>query len=75
MATNVNAMERAASSGVMYHRFDDSGSDVKLTRVTSTPKTRDDVPPIEAGKPAGMAQMEAVTMVWTKKWLIAAYVL
>jgi hypothetical protein len=75
MATNVNAMERAASSGVIYHDFNDSGSDVKLTRVTSTPKARDDVAPIEEGKPAGMAQMEAVTIVWTKKWLIAAYIL
>lgn len=25
--------------------------------------------------PAGVRQMEAITQVWTKKWLIAAYIL
>jgi hypothetical protein len=30
---------------------------------------------IEMEQPAGVQQMEAVTLVWTKKWLVIAYAL
>ncbi|KAH7084683.1 major facilitator superfamily domain-containing protein [Paraphoma chrysanthemicola] len=75
MASNVNAMERTASTGIAYHNFNESGSDVKLTRVSITPKGPDDVEPGNVHQPAGVAQMEAITTVWTRKWLVAAYVL
>lgn len=28
---------------------------------------------IDAAQPAGVVEMEAITVVWTKNWLIAAY--
>lgn len=30
---------------------------------------------VDPEQPAGVRKMEAITMVWTKKWLIAAYAL
>ncbi|KAF2035664.1 MFS general substrate transporter [Setomelanomma holmii] len=68
-------MTRASSTGIAYHGFKDSDSDVKLTLKSTTPQSSAENEAIDTNQPAGVIQMQAILQVWTKKWLIAAYAL
>jgi len=85
MATaNVTGIERAASLALSSRDSNspnDSG-DVKVAAVTesyarhdSHPHKPNDVESIDTQQPAGLQQMQGITLTWTKKWLITAYCL
>jgi hypothetical protein len=42
---------------------------------TAEPPNTPDSETVDADQPAGVQQMEAITIVWTKKWLVIAYAL
>ena len=81
--TNVNALEKVASMSVAERELNNSSSDFtdfeKKGNVTAShdamPQRPVDVESIDSDQPAGLLKMEAITLVWTKKWLVAAYVL
>jgi hypothetical protein len=78
--TNINVIERAAAMDAMKRYPNASGSDLSERHdAKGTPSVLLDDQlkgkAAEAQKPAGVKQMEAIIQVWTKKWLITAYVL
>jgi hypothetical protein len=85
MATsNVTGMERAASLALSSRSIDspENFGDVKTAGVTETserndshPQKPNDVESIDSQQPVGLKQMEAITMTWSKNWLITAYCL
>ena len=85
MATsNVTGMERAASLALSSRSIDspDTSGDVKTAGVAETgerndsyPQKLNDVESIDVQQPVGVKQMEAVTLTWSKNWLITAYCL
>jgi hypothetical protein len=79
---NVSVMQRAAAMDAMERDLNASGSDLSEHHEANrkgTPsvllRDRPNAEPVEAQKPAGVRQMEAIVQVWTREWLIAAYVL
>ena len=84
MATvNVTGMERAASLA-LSSRSSISPKDDAKTTVTETDarsgshihKLRpNDAESIDTQQPAGLQQMQGITLTWTKEWLINAYCL
>jgi hypothetical protein len=85
MATpSVKEMERPVSLALSSHDLDshNSSGDLKTAAVTETgertdslPQKPNDVESIDSQQPAGLKQMEAITMTWSKKWLITSYCL
>ena len=85
MATsNVTGMERAASLALSSRSIDspDTSRDLKTAGVAETGESNDsypqklnDVESIDVQQPVGVKQMEAVTLTWSKNWLITAYCL
>jgi len=79
VVTNVHAVS-AASMGANEYQADSSGSDFnygdkKGDATVTQHEARSDTDSIDPEQSAGLKKMEAITMVWTKKWLIAAYAL
>jgi len=82
VVTNVHAVSSAAL-GVHECEINGSGSDFSHSEKKASVKVSDhgatqELREIESVGPmqsAGVQKMEAITMVWTKKWLIAAYAL
>jgi hypothetical protein len=78
--TNFYASDKIAQLGIATRERRSSGNDVfeleKVIDFTSSKdaqaQKQDDVEPTES---AGVRQMEASSMVWTKEWLYTAYVL
>jgi hypothetical protein len=72
--TNVTAMTQIASMSLNERDFHSSTSDFNdgEKKVASHNTTSLDV---ESDQPTGLKRMEAITQVWTKKWLVAAYAL
>ena len=77
-------MERAASLALSSRSIDtpNTSGDVKTAAVTETGERTDsfsqkprDVESIDSQQPAGLKEMEAITLTWSKKWLITAYCL
>ncbi|KAH6639773.1 major facilitator superfamily domain-containing protein [Boeremia exigua] len=85
MATsNVASLELAASLALPSKSFDgpNASGDVKTANVTEAGEQDDsfaekpkDVENVDETQPAGLRQMQAITMTWSKKWLITAYCL
>lgn len=86
MATaNVSALEKTAGAGYAGQDIgmpnettanmglDEKTKDGHVVMHTSDDK-HSDVESVQSSQPGGVLKMEAVTMVWTKNWLIAAYV-
>jgi hypothetical protein len=79
------AAERSAHLGIATRNYDRSDSDIIdnakdvafETTCTRSTQSQDQIGAERqaARQPAGVRQMEAMTLVWTKNWLIAAYVL
>jgi hypothetical protein len=82
-ANNVGAMSRIAAIGLGEQGFYSSSDLNDGEKKAASHNTL----PIEAGielelkdepeseQPTGLMRMEAITQVWTKKWLVAAYAL
>jgi hypothetical protein len=80
---NVGAMSRIAAIGLGEHGFysssDLNDGEKKATSHNTLPVEGDveleikDNP--ESEQPTGLRRMEAITEVWDKKWLVAAYAL
>ncbi|KAF2625465.1 MFS general substrate transporter [Macroventuria anomochaeta] len=77
-------MERAASFALSSRSIDapNTSGDIKTAAVTETGGRTDshaqkpsDVESIDSQQPAGLKQMEAITLTWSKKWLVTAYCL
>jgi hypothetical protein len=80
---NVGAMSRIAAIGLGEHGFYSSSDFHDGEKKAASHNTL----PVEAGielelkdepeseQPTGLMRMEAITQVWTKKWLVAAYAL
>jgi hypothetical protein len=79
------AAERSAHLGIATRNYNRSDSDIidnakeiafetTCTRGTQS-QNQNEAERQAAGQPAGVRQMEAMTLVWTKKWLIAVYFL
>lgn len=84
MATpNVSALEKTANLSLADHALHghNAANDKKTAAVTAANETDeplqkpDGAAVIDPEQPAGLQKMEAVTLVWTKKWLITAYLL
>lgn len=85
MATaNVTGLERTASLALSSRSIDspNASGDVKTAAVTKIGERNDshsqkptDIESINSHQPAGLKQMEAITLTWSKKWLITAYCL
>lgn len=85
MATaNVIGLERTASLAVSSRSFDgqDASGDVKTAALTelgekdgSVSSRAKDEESIDEQQPAGLKQMQAITLTWSKKWLITSYAL
>lgn len=56
---------------------DEKTRDVSLSngKEDVTPEKLSDIESIDLDQPTGLMRMEAITMVWTKNWLITAYAL
>jgi hypothetical protein len=73
----------AAAMDIDEYKMSNSGRDVShiekngVTTVThnEAPRARGGTEAVDPEQSAGLRKMEAITMVWTKKWLIAAYAL
>ena len=83
VVTNVHAVSSAAVSA-HGSEINGSGSDFFRPKEKDNVRTtiHDDVPqqsgsfePMNTNQAPGVQKMEAITMVWTKNWLVAAYVL
>lgn len=82
MATaNVAGLERTASLALSARsiRSVDASGNIKNATVTESPgsftEKPKDVENIDENQPAGLREMEAITLTWSKKWLITAYCL
>lgn len=82
MATaNVAGLERTASLALSARSIGspNNSGDVKAAAVTEKPESFNekpkDVENVNEDQPAGLREMEAITMTWSKKWLITAYCL
>lgn len=82
MATaNVTGMERTASLALSArnvdspNNFDEAKAAAVTERSESFTEKPKDVENIDANAPAGLREMQAITMTWSKKWLITAYCL
>lgn len=81
--TNACMLEKMTSMGIARCDVNGSGSDFNDSEKKTAFTVSDDVKPhrpvdvesIGSDQPTGLKRMEAITQVWTKKWLIAAYVL
>lgn len=83
-SNNVNNLERVASMGIAERDLNHSSSidymesekkiPIFYANHDATQKPLD-VETVDASQPAGVMKMEAITLVWTKKWLITAYTL
>ncbi|KAJ4298920.1 hypothetical protein N0V90_004163 [Kalmusia sp. IMI 367209] len=68
--------------GAEAHLTPNKDNEEKTTTVTEHPKAdhddhpqkADDLESIDSNQPLGLKKMEAITLVWTKEWLIAAYI-
>ena len=49
--------------------------DMKDGRATANAANAPNGEAVDVEQPAGVQQMEAITLVWTKKWLFVAYAL
>jgi hypothetical protein len=72
--TNVTAMTQIASMGLNERDFPSSTSDFNGSEKKSATHHATPVD-VESEQPMGLKRMEAITQVWTKKWLVATYVL
>jgi hypothetical protein len=81
--TNAYMLEKMTSMGIAKRDVNGSGSDINEGEKKTSFTVSDDLKPdrpvdvesIGSEQPTGLKRMEAITQVWTKKWLIAAYVL
>lgn len=83
MATaSVQQLEKTAGLGLAEHEFNTPDAvvnekDVHVTESSdhgdAVPQKPSDVESIDSDQPNGLIKMEAITLVWTKNWLIAAY--
>ncbi|CAO2658528.1 Nn.00g062510.m01.CDS01 [Neocucurbitaria sp. VM-36] len=85
MATaNVEQLQKVAGMNIAEHEFNDKHavSDEKTSESAHSNEKDDathqkhsdlDLESIDSNQPAGLKKMEAITIVWTKNWLIAAY--
>ena len=85
MATaNVTGLERTASLALSARSVHgpDRSDDTKRAAVTemaekdgSVSRLSKDEESIDSQQPAGLKQMQAITLTWSKKWLITSYAL
>lgn len=79
MADTHASAGRIGSMAIIERDFYDHHSEEKILPLKAsrsvTPQQSIDLEPPNPKQPAGVRQMEAITLVWTKKWLITAYVL
>ncbi|KAJ4994214.1 siderophore iron transporter mirb [Stagonosporopsis vannaccii] len=80
MATaNVAGLERTASLALSVRSTEspNTSGDIKNAIVTERPESftekPKDVENVNENQPVGLREMEAITMTWSKKWLITAY--
>lgn len=82
VVTNVHAVSGAAL-GIHDREINSSGSDISRGDKKPTINISEDGSSRKMGdceavnpeQPAGVRKMEAITMIWTKQWLMAAYFL
>jgi hypothetical protein len=69
--TSIIERDSASTSDI---EMKDGRARINGSRTTEPPNTPDGET-VDADQPAGVQQMEAITIVWTKKWLVIAYAL